>query len=80
MKRTTISRPNKLVAPRKREAGRLDVPISRGARRAIKRPIDSIVERTTGAFKGYGPTLTIEELREAAETAIAEDVAERSSN
>jgi len=42
------------------------------------RPAGSVVERTAGAFKGYGAALTAEELREAAENAIAEDVVERS--
>jgi AbrB family looped-hinge helix DNA binding protein len=34
---------------------------------------DSVVQRTAGAFKGYGPQLTAEQLREAAEQAIAEE-------
>ena len=38
-----------------------------------------VVEATAGAFKNYGPALTAEELREAAENAIAEDVVERSA-
>lgn len=37
----------------------------------------SVVERTAGAFKGYGPSLSAEELREAAEHAIAKDAIER---
>jgi len=43
------------------------------------RAAGSVVEATAGAFKGYGPALTAEELREAAENAIAEDVVERSA-
>lgn len=37
----------------------------------------SVVERTAGIFKGRGPVLTAEELREAAEKAIAEEAVER---
>jgi AbrB family looped-hinge helix DNA binding protein len=37
----------------------------------------SIVERTKGMFKSDLPPMTAEELRIAAETAIAEDVMER---
>ncbi|MBI2906996.1 MAG: AbrB/MazE/SpoVT family DNA-binding domain-containing protein [Chloroflexi bacterium] len=37
----------------------------------------SVVERTAGVFKGTGPVLTAEELRVAAEEAIADDVMER---
>ncbi len=37
----------------------------------------SIVERTKGMFKSDLPPMTAEELRTAAETAIAEDVMER---
>ena len=44
------------------------------------RPTGSVVEATAGAFKGYGSALTAEELREAAEKAIAEDVVERSAH
>jgi len=40
----------------------------------------SVVEATAGAFKNYGPALTAEELRDAAEKAIAEDVVERSAH
>jgi len=39
-----------------------------------------VVEATAGAFKNYGPALTAEELRDAAEKAIAEDVVERSAH
>ncbi len=38
----------------------------------------SVVTRTAGAFKVQGPPWTAEELREAAEVAIAEQAAERS--
>ena len=34
---------------------------------------DSVVQRTAGAFKGFGPQLTAEQLREAAEQAVAEE-------
>jgi AbrB family looped-hinge helix DNA binding protein len=34
---------------------------------------DSVVQRTAGAFKDYGPRLTAEELREVAEEAFVED-------
>ena len=37
----------------------------------------SVVHRTAGAFKSEAPPMTAEELREAAEQAIAEDVLER---
>lgn len=37
----------------------------------------SVVARTAGVFKTTQPHLTAEELREAAERAIAEDVVER---
>ncbi|MDP2663453.1 MAG: AbrB/MazE/SpoVT family DNA-binding domain-containing protein [Dehalococcoidia bacterium] len=37
----------------------------------------SVVARTAGIFKTSQPPLTAEELREAAERAIAEDVTER---
>lgn len=37
----------------------------------------SVVARTAGIFKTTQPPLTAEELREAAERAIAEDVVER---
>ena len=37
----------------------------------------SVVKRTAGVFKGRGPVLTAEELREAAEKAIAEEAVER---
>lgn len=39
---------------------------------------DSIVERTAGAFRGYGPRLSVEGLREAAEHAIADETVEGS--
>ena len=42
----------------------------------IKRS-SSVVERTAGAFKGYGPVLSPEQLRDAAEGAIAEEAIER---
>lgn len=38
---------------------------------------ESVVERTAGAFKGYGPSLSAEDLRKEAERAIAEDTVER---
>ena len=44
------------------------------------RPTGSVVERTAGAFKGHGPVLTAEQMRDAAEQAIAEDVVERSGH
>jgi len=44
------------------------------------RTTGSVVEATAGAFKNYGPALTAEELRDAAEKAIAEDVVERSAH
>jgi AbrB family looped-hinge helix DNA binding protein len=34
---------------------------------------DSVVQRTAGAFRGYGRRLTAEQLRDAAEKAIAEE-------
>lgn len=34
---------------------------------------DSVVRRTAGAFKGYGPRLTAGELRDTAEQAIADE-------
>ena len=37
-----------------------------------------VVERTAGAFKDYGRKLTAEDLREAPENAIADDVVGRS--
>lgn len=37
---------------------------------------ESVVERTTGIFKGYGPRMTAEEMREAAELGFAEDAPE----
>jgi len=36
---------------------------------------DSVVQRTAGVFKGYGPRLTAEELREVAEEAFVEEAA-----
>lgn len=42
------------------------------------RPIKRVVEATAGAFKGKGPILTAEQLREAAERAIGDAVIERS--
>jgi AbrB family looped-hinge helix DNA binding protein len=41
-------------------------------------PLDSWVARTAGIFKSDLPPMTAEELREAAEIAIIEDVMERS--
>lgn len=38
---------------------------------------ESVVGRTVGAFKGYGPPLSAEELRAAAELAIAEEAVQR---
>jgi hypothetical protein len=38
---------------------------------------DSVVARSAGAFKSEEPPLTAEELREAAERAIAEEAVER---
>jgi AbrB family looped-hinge helix DNA binding protein len=38
----------------------------------------SVTERTAGMFRGAGPVLSAEELRVAAEVAIAEDVMRRS--
>jgi AbrB family looped-hinge helix DNA binding protein len=38
----------------------------------------SVVQRTAGSLKGRGPALTAEELREAAEQAIADESVERS--
>lgn len=40
----------------------------------------SVVERTAGVFKGRGKALTAEQLRDAAEIAIAEEAIERSSS
>jgi AbrB family looped-hinge helix DNA binding protein len=47
---------------------------------AIMKPKGSVTTATAGAFRGSGPVLSAEELREAAEYAIAEDVRERSKN
>ncbi|MDE3076973.1 MAG: AbrB/MazE/SpoVT family DNA-binding domain-containing protein [Chloroflexota bacterium] len=41
------------------------------------RPAGSVVERTAGMLKRPVPLLTAEQLREAAEQAIAEDVTQR---
>ncbi len=41
---------------------------------------ESVVERTAGAFKGYGPTMSAEDLREAAEVAIAQEAVERAGD
>ena len=59
-----------------KQGDRVIFVVERGEARM--RPGGSVVERTAGAFKGYGSALTAEELREAAENAIAEDVIERS--
>jgi AbrB family looped-hinge helix DNA binding protein len=40
----------------------------------------SVVERTAGAFRTRRPALTAEELREAAERAMAEEADERSGD
>ena len=40
----------------------------------------SVVERTAGAFRTRKPALTAEELREAAERAMAEEADERSGD
>jgi len=45
---------------------------------AVVTRADSVVARTAGAFRTNEPPLTAEELREAAERAIAADVVERS--
>ena len=37
----------------------------------------SVTDQTAGIFKGSGPVRSVEELRELAEQAIAEDVMER---
>jgi AbrB family looped-hinge helix DNA binding protein len=37
---------------------------------------ESVVVRTTGIFRGFGPAMSAEEMREAAELAFAEDVTE----
>ena len=42
------------------------------------RRLGSIVDATAGVFAGRGPVLSVEELREEAERAIAEDTAEHS--
>jgi AbrB family looped-hinge helix DNA binding protein len=39
---------------------------------------ENVVDRTKGIFKHSGPVLTAEELREAAEIAIAEEAQKRS--
>jgi hypothetical protein len=43
----------------------------------LRRREGNVVERTAGMFKSDLPPMTAEELRVAAETAIAEDVEER---
>lgn len=47
-----------------------------GERVELKKP-SSVVARTAGALKGDEPPLSAEQLREAAEVAIAEETAER---
>jgi AbrB family looped-hinge helix DNA binding protein len=41
--------------------------------------LESVTERTAGIFRGCAPTLSAEELRVAAELAIAEDVRDRAT-
>ena len=59
------------VAPRDKIAFVVEDGQVRLARR------NSVVERTAGAFRSQESPLTAEELREAAERAIADDVIER---
>lgn len=54
----------------------VDVVVEDGRIVGVERP-ESWAKRTAGIFKGAGPVLTAEELRDAAEEAIVEDVMER---
>lgn len=54
------------------------LPARRRDRTAHQPPATSVVATTAGIFKGSTPALSAEDLRVAAEEAIAEDVEERS--
>ena len=60
-----------------REGDRVEFSIEGNSIRIV--PQGSVAERTYGIIKTNRPPMTAEELREAAEIAIAEDVIERSS-
>jgi antitoxin PrlF len=61
------------IRPRDKLAFVLDGDVVRLVRRG------SVVARTAGALKGSTPTMSAEEMREAAEAAIADEVIERMS-
>ena len=58
-----------------REGDKVAVTMENGHARIV--PYGSVVARTAGMFKGTGPVLSAEELREAAAQAIAEAAVER---
>jgi AbrB family looped-hinge helix DNA binding protein len=82
--RTTVTRKGQITIPADirralaiNEGDRVLVTLEDGQVRLIPAPGGSLVERTAGVMKGGGPALSAEDLRSAAEVAIAQDVMER---
>lgn len=58
-----------------KEGDKVAVTLENGHARLV--PYGSVAARTAGVFRGEGPPLSAEELREAAERAMAEAAVER---
>jgi len=83
--RTVMTRKGQVTVPAeiRRQLGlkrgdRLAFVLDKGEVRLTR--TGSVVERTAGAFRTRRPALTAEELREAAERAMAEEADERSGD
>lgn len=83
-KTTTLTRKGQITIPIAvrealglQEGDRIEFVLDNGSARLV--PLRSVVDRTLGAFKTDAKPLTAEELRRAAEEAIAEDVIRRMS-
>ena len=83
MRTTVITRKGQVTIPSDfrqalgiSEGDRLEVILD-GATVCLRRA-ESVIARTAGIFAGSGPALSAEQLREAAETAMADEAASRS--
>lgn len=79
---TVVTRKGQITVPAEirralglRRGDKVALVMEEGQARLLK--AGSVVARTAGALRGEEPALSTEELREVAERAIAEDVAER---
>ena len=84
MRTTVITRKGQVTIPSDfrqalgiSEGDRLEVILD-GATVCLRRA-ESVIDRTAGIFAGSGPALSAEQLREAAETGMAEEAAMRSA-